>query len=434
MDYQQTLDYLFSKLPMFSRLGAAAYKNDLSNTVAMCEALGNPQEKIRTIHVAGTNGKGSVSHMLAAILQSNGYKTGLYTSPHLYDFRERIKVNGTMIGEQAVVDFTRHIRPLVEKIEPSFFELTVAMAFDHFAREKVDIAIIETGLGGRLDSTNIIIPILSVITNIDFDHMQLLGDTLEKIAFEKAGIIKQGVPVVIGEPTATTLPVFTQKATSENALLSIATDKRIISHFEWKDDTLRVQIAQEGMPLRDYQLDLSGIYQIKNVLTVLAAITQLQELGWAVSEKGIEEGLATTRSKTGLGGRWQRIGKDPSIILDVAHNEAGMRQLQQQLLKTSYQNLHVILGVVRDKSVAPMLKLLPKDAVYYFTKAQLPRALPEHDLAILARSEGLTGACYDQVATALKAAKANASAADLIVICGSIFLAAEVNPHEENGQ
>lgn len=429
MDYQQTLDFLFSKLPMFSRIGAAAYKKDLSNTIALCEALGNPHRQIRTIHVAGTNGKGSVSHMLASILQTAGFKTGLYTSPHLYDFRERIKVDGKMISEQGVVAFTQTLQPLIEKIEPSFFEVTVAMAFDHFAREKVDIAVIETGLGGRLDSTNVITPEISVITNIDWDHMQLLGDSLEKIAFEKAGIIKPGIPVVIGEPTNSTLPVFLQKAKTEKAPLSSAPDKRTIQHYEWKDDILRVQIAKEKQPLVSYQLDLPGIYQTKNILTVLEAIDQLRSLGWSISESSIAEGLATTRSKTGLGGRWQRMGVNPTVILDVAHNEAGIRQLLQQLLHTPYRHLHIVIGVVKDKSIGSMLTLLPKEATYYFTKAQLPRALPENELAALAHGVGLRGDGYEQAVAAVAAAKANADKEDLIVICGSIFLAAEINPH-----
>lgn len=432
MDYQQTIDYLFSKLPMFSRIGAAAYKKDLSNTLALCEVLDNPQKKIKTVHVAGTNGKGSVSHMIAAILQSAGYKTGLYTSPHLYDFRERIKINGKMISEGQVINFTDALRPTIEKIEPSFFEVTVAMAFDCFVRENVDIAIIETGLGGRLDSTNVITPLVSVITNIDWDHTQLLGDSLEKIATEKAGIIKNGVPVVIGEPVSPTLAVFTQKASTENAPLHLANKKITLQHYEWKDENLLVQVAKkEGPPVR-YTLDLPGIYQTKNVLTVLETVSQLQALGWIIDEKAISKGLSATRVLTGLGGRWQTIGHRPTTIIDVAHNEAGIRQLQQQLRQTTHHALHIIIGVVSDKSIDPMLSLLPQEATYYFTKAQLPRALSENELQQAGHLAGLKGNCYPDVKAALSAAKANATHDDLIVICGSIFLAAEINLHEAN--
>ncbi|MFM8711462.1 MAG: bifunctional folylpolyglutamate synthase/dihydrofolate synthase, partial [Sphingomonadales bacterium] len=320
MDYLQTLDYLFSKLPMYSRIGAAAYKNDLHNTIALCDALGRPDQRIRTIHVAGTNGKGSVSHMLASVLQSAGYRTGLYTSPHLYDFRERIKVNGKMIEQQQIVDLVQRLRPMIEKIDPSFFEVTVAMAFEHFAQENVDIAVIETGLGGRLDSTNVIHPVLSVITNIEWDHMQLLGDSLEKIAAEKAGIIEPGVPVVIGEATDITLPVFKQKAQIEKAPVHMAGINYTLLTYEWIDDTLVVTVAKEKQAPVNYVLDLPGIYQTKNILTVLEAIAQLQKMSWTIPEQAIVAGLRATRRLTGLGGRWQKIGEHPTIIVDVAHN------------------------------------------------------------------------------------------------------------------
>ncbi|MFM8805945.1 MAG: bifunctional folylpolyglutamate synthase/dihydrofolate synthase [Sphingomonadales bacterium] len=434
MDYSQTLDYLFSKLPMFSRIGAAAYKNDLHNTIALCDALGRPDQRIRTIHVAGTNGKGSVSHMLASVLQSAGYRTGLYTSPHLYDFRERIKVNGKMIEQQQIVDLVQRLRPMIEKIEPSFFEVTVAMAFEHFAQEKVDIAVIETGLGGRLDSTNVITPVLSVITNIDWDHMQLLGDSLEKIAAEKAGIIKPGVPVVIGEATDITLPVFRQKAQIEKAPVHMAGINNTLLTYEWIDDTLVVTVAKKKQAPVNYVLDLPGIYQTKNILTVLEAIAQLQKMSWTIPEQAIVEGLRATRRLTGLGGRWQKIGEHPTIIVDVAHNEAGIRQVIQQLRQTAYRQLHLILGVVNDKSIESMLSLLPKEAVYYYTKAQLPRALPENELQRLGTNAGLSGLSYSSVNEALTAARSLAVPQDLILICGSIFLAAEVNLRAANGQ
>jgi dihydrofolate synthase/folylpolyglutamate synthase len=432
MDYPQTLDYLFSKLPMFSRIGAAAYKKDLSNTLALCEALDHPQQRIRTIHVAGTNGKGSVSHMLASILQSAGYRTGLYTSPHLYDFRERIKVDGKMIDQQHIVELVRRLQPEIEKIEPSFFEVTVAMAFAYFAHESVDIAVIETGLGGRLDSTNVITPVLSVITNIDWDHMQLLGDSLEKIAAEKAGIIKTNVPIVIGEATDKTLPVFTEKARIEKSPMHIASKKNRLLHYEWIDDALLVTVEREKQTPVSYTLDLPGIYQTKNILTVLEAIAQLQMLGWSIAEQAIVTGLRATRRLTGLGGRWQKIGEHPTIIIDVAHNEAGIRQVLEQLRQTPHRQLHVIVGVVKDKSIGPMLSLLPKEAIYYFTKAQLPRALPEKELQLLATEAGLAGHSYPTVNEALGAAKSIAEPQDLILICGSIFLVGEVNLREAN--
>lgn len=434
MDYLQTLDYLFSKLPMYSRIGAAAYKNDLHNTIALCDALGRPDQRIRTIHVAGTNGKGSVSHMLASVLQSAGYRTGLYTSPHLYDFRERIKVNGKMIEQQQIVDLVQRLRPMIEKIDPSFFEVTVAMAFEHFAQENVDIAVIETGLGGRLDSTNVIHPVLSVITNIDWDHMQLLGDSLEKIAAEKAGIIKPGVPVVIGEATDITLPVFRQKAQIEKAPVHMAGINNTLLTYEWIDDTLVVTVAKKKQAPVNYVLDLPGIYQTKNILTVLEAIAQLQKMSWTIPEQAIVEGLRATRRLTGLGGRWQKIGEHPTIIVDVAHNEAGIRQVIQQLRQTAYRQLHLILGVVNDKSIESMLSLLPKEAVYYYTKAQLPRALPENELQRLGTNAGLSGLSYSSVNEALTAARSLAVPQDLILICGSIFLAAEVNLRAANGQ
>jgi dihydrofolate synthase/folylpolyglutamate synthase len=370
--------------------------------------------------------------MLASVLQSAGYKTGLYTSPHLYDFRERIKINGKMIGEQQIVELVHTLRPTIEKIEPSFFEVTVALAFEYFANEQVDIAIIETGLGGRLDSTNVITPVLSVITNIDWDHMQLLGDSLEKIAAEKAGIIKPNVPVVIGEPSDNTLPIFIQKAHKEKAPVQIAGKNCTLLGYEWKNEKLAVDVARKNNPQVSYELDLPGIYQTKNVLTVLESIAQLQLLGWRIDETAIATGLRSTRRLTGLGGRWQKIGEAPTIIIDVAHNEAGIRQVLHQLQLTPHRQLHLIVGVVNDKSIETMLSLLPKEACYYFTKAQLPRALPEKELQQLANKAGLAGDSYPSVDKALIAAKTAAEPQDLILICGSIFLVAEVNLREAN--
>jgi dihydrofolate synthase / folylpolyglutamate synthase len=431
MNYQQTLDYLFTRLPMFSRIGAAAYKADLTNTIKLCASLGDPQAKFKSIHIAGTNGKGSVSHMLAAILQTSGYKTGLYTSPHLKDFRERIKINGEMVPETFVMDFTREIQALIEAIEPSFFEITVAMAFDHFAKEKIDIAIIETGLGGRLDSTNIITPELSVITHIGLDHTNLLGDSLEKIAVEKAGIIKNGIPVVIGEVLPETRPIFEKTANQKNALLSIATQKRQVTDWNWEHHLLVVEVAEEHKTdHRIYQLDLPGIYQAKNLLTVLEACHQLKEIGWNIDDDIIHKALRQVRKLTGLHGRWEIIHTSPLVVLDVAHNIDGVYQLVQQAEVTVHKQLYIVIGMVKDKDVEKMLALLPKQAYYYFTKAQIPRALPEDELAVKATIAGLRGETWSAVNDALKAALQKADPDDMIIVCGSIFLVGEVDKNE----
>lgn len=433
MNYQQTLDYLFTRLPMFSRIGAAAYKADLTNTILLCEALDNPQHTFKSIHLAGTNGKGSVSHMLAAILQTAGYKTGLHTSPHLKDFRERIKIGNdpegfTEVSEDFVIDFTKKISPLIEKIEPSFFEITVAMAFDYFAQQQVDIAVIETGLGGRLDSTNIIMPELSIITNIGWDHMNLLGDSLEKIAFEKAGIIKEGIPVVIGEVLKETETVFTKKAIEKNAPLSIGAHKRQVLDWEWKKNELVVEVAESHhTDHKIYHLDLPGIYQTKNLLTVLEACSQLLQQGWKIDDKIIQQGLKHTKKLTGLRGRWEIIHTSPRVVLDVAHNADGIQQLVQQVEVTSHNQLHIIIGMVKDKDIEQVLALLPKNALYYFTKAQIPRALPEDELMENAEKLKLKGQSFSEVNDALTYVIQHAHADDLIIICGSVFLVGEVN-------
>lgn len=428
MDYAQTLDYLYTRLPMFSRIGAAAYKKDLHNTIALCEAIGNPHEKFRAVHIAGTNGKGSVSHMLAAIFQSAGYKTGLYTSPHLKDFRERIKINGEMIPKEEVVEFTERIQPQIDAIEPSFFEVTVAMAYDYFAREKVDIAIIETGLGGRLDSTNIITPEVSVITNIGWDHMNLLGDTLEKIAGEKAGIIKPGVPAVIGETLPETLPVFEQTAIAKNSPLYLAANHRTVLNREWKNHLLEVTVSAEGKDTPQiYTLDLSGVYQIKNLLTVLETIDRLREKGWEIKEAAILEGLRYSKKLSGLHGRWELLHTDPLLVLDVAHNEDGIKQLFEQVKLTPHDQLHVVLGMVKDKDVEKVLALLPQKATYYFTQAGILRAMEAYDLSQIAGNYALKGKTYSSVNTAIYEAAMKAGNKDLIVVCGSIFLVGEVS-------
>lgn len=431
MTYQETIDYLFTRLPMFSRIGAAAIKKDLHNTIALCDALDNPHTEFKSIHIAGTNGKGSVSHMLAAILQTAGYKTGLYTSPHLHDFRERIKVNGEMISEQYVIDFTERVQPLIDEIEPSFFEITVAMAFEYFKDQNVDIAVIEVGLGGRLDSTNIITPELSVITNIGWDHMNLLGDSLEKIAYEKAGIIKQQIPVVVGETLPETKPAFKQKANEQHAPLHFAYDEFQVTGKKTIDHKLVVDVEEKKTKNEfQYALDLPGVYQTKNILTVLSSVRQLQEQGWNISEEQVQRALATSKQINGLHGRWEVIHEYPTVVMDVGHNEDGVKQIVAQLKESSYNKLHIIIGMVKDKEIEKVLALLPTDASYYFTKAHIPRALPEHDLQTKASAFDLQGENFENVNSAISTALQHAAKDDLILVCGSVFLVGEVNVSE----
>ena len=412
---------------MFSRMGSAAYKKDLTNTITLCEALGNPHKKFKSIHIGGTNGKGSVSHMLASLFSANSYKTGLYTSPHLFDFRERIRIDGQMIEESFVVDFTERIKPLIERIEPSFFEITVAMAFDYFAQQKVDVAIVEVGLGGRLDSTNIITPELSVITNIGWDHMNLLGDTLQKIAAEKAGIIKPNVPVVMGEKDTETKGVFIGMAKEKGAPLYFAEDNFSIQSYKWEADLLQIEIKELALnETETYCLDLPGIYQTKNVCTVLQSLAILKEkFSWDDEKTG--SALANVKGATGFFGRWEVIGRNPKIVLDVAHNEAGIKELLRQLIAEDFVALHIVLGIVKDKDADKVLNLLPKEAAYYFTQAHIPRALAANDLHEQARGFGLVGEVYENVNEALAKAKVNASHKDLVLVCGSIFLIGEVS-------
>ena len=435
MTYPQTLDYLFSQLPMYSRIGVAAYKEDLHNAVALCDALHNPQNKFKSIHIAGTNGKGSTSHLLAAILQQAGYKTGLYTSPHLKDFRERIKINGTMVSESFVTDFVTRTKIVAEKTQPSFFELTMAMAFDYFAQQKVDIAIIETGLGGRLDSTNIITPILSVITNIGFDHMNILGNTLANIAEEKAGIIKPAVPVVIGEYTLETKNIFINKATQCNAPIYFAQDEYSVADIHAGMRQLDCSVKNlANNESSFYSLDLNGLYQIKNLRTTLCAERELQKQGFSITPAMKNSALANVKKLTGLHGRWELIADNPFIVLDVAHNEDGIRQVisQAEIFLQASDNgtlknkLHFVIGMAKDKEVATVLSLLPKDARYYFTAAHIPRALPAIDLQMKAAAVGLQGFCFNDVNEAIQAAKKQAGQKDLVVVCGSVFLVAEV--------
>lgn len=425
MNYQETLHYLFTKLPMFSRIGAAAFKKDLTNTIRLCNALGDPQHKFKSIHIAGTNGKGSTSHMLAAVLQEAGYKTGLYTSPHLKDFRERIKINGVMCDEDFVVGFTERIQPLINEIEPSFFEITVAMAFDYFARHEVDVAVIEVGLGGRFDSTNIITPELSVITNIGWDHMNLLGDTLAKIAFEKAGIIKKNVPVVIGEAIAETRPVF--DAAAIDSPIVYAEDHLYVTDWTLQNHLLTVEVAEKKTGTHhSYQIDLPGIYQTKNLLTVLQAAHQLHMMGWRTGTETIRKALPHVKRLTGLHGRWEVIHEHPVVVLDVGHNIDGMAQINKQIELSTYHRLHIVIGMVKDKEIDPVLGLLPKHATYYFTQAQIPRALGAEDLLAAANKHGLKGNTFKNVNAALQDALSHAHKEDMILVCGSVFLVGEV--------
>jgi dihydrofolate synthase / folylpolyglutamate synthase len=431
MDYPQTIEYLFNRLPIFSRIGAAAYKSDLTNIRLLCNQLGNPESKFRSIHVGGTNGKGSTSHMLAAILQKAGYKTGLYTSPHLHDFRERIRIDGHMIPEKNVVGFTERIQNSIEQVEPSFFEITVAMAFDWFATEQVDIAVIEVGLGGRLDSTNIIVPEVSVITNISFDHMDLLGNTLEKIAFEKAGIIKPSVPIVIGEEQTEVKKVFIDVAEANGSPLHFASRKRFAGEWKTEGNGLFVQVTEShNNNKKNFHLDLPGLYQLKNLVTVIEVISMLNQKGYNISDNAMQLGLRQVKSLTGLHGRWEELHQNPLVVADVGHNEEGMKAIADQIENTDYEELHIILGMVKDKATELVLRHLPAMARYYFTRAQIPRALPESELAQHGEALGLKGDFYPNAKQALEAALLNAGQKDLILICGSVFLVAELNLKE----
>jgi dihydrofolate synthase/folylpolyglutamate synthase len=428
--YTEVLEFLYSQLPMFQRLGAAAYKNNLDNTLRLDEMFDHPHRTFKSIHIAGTNGKGSVSHMLASVLQEAGYKTGLYTSPHLKDFRERIRVNGEMITEKAVVQFVEsyQAKNIQEKLEPSFFELTVLMAFDYFRKMEVDVVVVEVGLGGRLDSTNIITPEVSVITNISFDHVNLLGDTLPKIAAEKAGIIKPGIPVVIGETHDETAPVFTEIAKTRQSEIWFA-DKEYQTDYSMLtiDGKQSLNIQKNGKLFYvSLNLDLLGIYQRHNVPTVLKAIDVLNDLGWNLSEELVRKGLQTTIDNTGLLGRWQIIGHNPLTVCDTGHNEAGIRLVVEQINQTAWKNLHLVIGMVNDKDQTKVLSLLPANATYYFTKAAIPRATEPEELKAKASTFGLKGNCYPSVREALSVALASAGKDDLVFVGGSTFVVAEI--------
>ncbi|MGZ5191096.1 MAG: bifunctional folylpolyglutamate synthase/dihydrofolate synthase, partial [Flavisolibacter sp.] len=408
MNYEETIDYLYNSLPMFSRMGSAAYKKDITNTIILCEAIGNPQEKFKSIHVAGTNGKGSVTHMLAGIFQSAGYKTGLYTSPHLYDFRERIRINGEMVSKDFVTGFVERVIPLIKEIDPSFFEITVAMAFEYFAQSKVDIAIIEVGLGGRLDSTNIIKPELSIITNIGWDHMNMLGNSLEEIAMEKAGIIKENIPVVVGEKKSETENVFYKAAADKSAPLFFAADRFEIMEYKLNPDFISVSVFdKKNNSISTYELDLPGIYQTKNIKTVLQAVELMD--AYKIEKDIVRAALKNIKQLTGLQGRWEVIYKNPTVVLEVAHNRDGMEQMLDHIEKLSFNKLHLIIGMVKDKDVEEVLQLLPVEADYYFTQANIPRALDVASLQAKASGLGLQGINFSDVNLALKTAMKNAA-------------------------
>jgi dihydrofolate synthase/folylpolyglutamate synthase len=426
LPYQQTLDYLYERLPMFSRIGKAALKPDLTNTLKMCAALDNPQGKFKSIHIAGTNGKGSVSHSLAAVMQDSGYKTGLYTSPHLVDFRERIRINGEPVSREWVVNFVSKHKALIEEVQPSFFEITVAMAFAAFAEEGVDIAVIETGLGGRLDSTNVITPLLSIITNISYDHKDLLGNTLAEIAAEKAGIIKPGVPCVIGERHDETERVFFEHSVHKRSTLFYAESlwgmvrvKQTPKYQYYK----AVHNARREM--YDLHTDLLGNYQQHNIKTVLTAVELLISMGYDLSIPAALHALAHVKETTGLRGRWDWVQAQPPIICDVAHNAAGIKEVTEQFMRLEGKSKHIVLGFVSDKDVAGALSLFPKEATYYFCNAQLPRALPAAELKAIADKNGISGNSYTSVADAVMAAQKSLDDDGAMLITGSFFIVGE---------
>jgi dihydrofolate synthase / folylpolyglutamate synthase len=428
MTYPETLDYLFSQLPMFHRIGPAAYKADLNTTQAICTLLVNPQDSFRSVHIAGTNGKGSTSHLLASILQENRLKVGLFTSPHLKDFRERIRINGKMIPQQKVTRFVQEHRTDFEKLKPSFFEMTVGLAFDYFREEQIDIGIIEVGLGGRLDSTNLITPLLSVITNISFDHMQFLGNTLEEIAAEKAGIMKPGVPIVIGETQEETHHVFFEKAGEAKSEIIFADEFFSISGWErsGSGQTVLFDILKSGSSwIKGIESPLSGNYQKKNILTLCAVCDMLRKQGMEIPDEQIRRGILNVLKNTGFSGRWQILSRSPLTICDTGHNEAGLKEVLAQINETPHERLHFVFGMVNDKEIDPVLRMLPGDAVYYFCKADIPRGLDAEELRLKALEAGLHGTAFPSVKTALSAAQQGARKNDLVFIGGSTFIVAE---------
>ncbi|OGX87022.1 bifunctional folylpolyglutamate synthase/dihydrofolate synthase [Hymenobacter glacialis] len=430
MTYQETLAYLYDQLPMFQRVGAAGYKKGLGNTLALAEAMGHPERMFRSVHVAGTNGKGSSSHLLSAVLQAAGYKVGLYTSPHLREFTERVRINGQELTPDYLVAWVARWRPLFEEIQPSFFEMCVALAFSYFAEQRVDVAIVEVGLGGRLDSTNIITPLVSLITNISFDHQALLGNTLVEIAGEKAGIIKPGVPVVISQNQPEVAGVFEREAAAKLAHLVYADRvyQAAFANGPAPEGALRaVAITQHGRPyLPNVELGLPGDYQLLNLPGVLATLDELRALGFRLTEASIRTGLRQVTQLTSLRGRWSIIGRRPTVVCDTAHNAAGLQLVMAQLQRLPHHTLHLVIGAVNDKDVAGMLQLLPSAATYYFCAANIPRALPAGQLALQAAALDLRGEAYNSVAAAVAAARAAAQPEDVVFIGGSTFVVAEV--------
>lgn len=428
MDYNATLTYLFEQLPMFQRVGKYAFKKTLDNIEALCSALGNPEKGFKSVHIAGTNGKGSTTHILAAILQTAGYKVGVYSSPHYKDFRERVKINGEYISEQEVVDFVAQYQPLFEDLKPSFFEMTVAMAFDHFNRHEVDIALVETGLGGRLDSTNVLLPLLSIITNIGYDHEAQLGNTLALIASEKAGIIKANTPVIIGERHSETTPVFLEKAAQEKAAI-VFVDQVVQAKLLTENPThniYQVESISYDLNFQALLFDLKGSYQIHNLKTALLATILLRDLGYPSTNQDVITACAHVQKISGLLGRWQVLGKAPLILCDSAHNVDGLTYVMEALKELNTPQLHLVFGTVSDKDWSKLWGLLPANALYYFCKADIPRGLDAVQLQQQAQVQGLEGMAYPSVQAAYAAAQAKASAQDVIFVGGSIFVVAEV--------
>jgi dihydrofolate synthase/folylpolyglutamate synthase len=430
MTYRETLDYLFNALPMFQRVGASAYKADLTNTISLCAHLGNPQDTFKTIHIAGTNGKGSTSHALAAVFQAAGYKTGLYTSPHLRSFTERIRIDGQEITEDGVVEFVLNNKAFLDELQPSFFEMTVGMAFWYFAKEAVDVAVIEVGMGGRLDSTNVIQPELCVITNIGYDHTQFLGNTLPLIAGEKAGIIKAGVPVVISQTQKETREVFVQKAAVMQASIVFADEEWEVTKIQELEDSSLQQLASFKVRSCDgefkLKLDLNGDYQRFNLPGILEAVKQLRDQGWNLSDYALKVGLESISQRTGLKGRWQILQTKPLTIADTGHNEAGILEVVTQLKNYTYTKLWMVIGMVNDKDISKVLGLLPLEASYIFCQASIPRAMDADELASKAKEKGLNGQVIPKVMDALEFARKNATPYDLIFIGGSTFVVAEI--------
>ena len=430
MTYAETLDYLFNALPMFQRVGASAYKADLTNTLFLCSHLGNPEKRFKTLHIAGTNGKGSTSHALAAVFQAAGYKTGLYTSPHLKSFTERIRIDGKEITEEGVVEFVANNKAFLDQLQPSFFEMTVGMAFWYFAKEAVDIAVIEVGMGGRLDSTNVIHPELCVITTIGYDHTQFLGNTLPLIAGEKAGIIKQGVPVVISQTQKETEAVFSQQAAAMQATIVFADQLWEVAKIQVSEDSSIQQLANFKVRSSDGEFNLkfglNGDYQRFNLPGILEAVKQLRDQGWNLPDQALKAGLENVTEQTGLKGRWQLLQLKPLIIADTGHNEAGILEVVNQLKNYSYSQLWMVIGMVNDKDISKVLDLLPKEATYIFCQASIPRAMDAYELERKGNEKGLIGQVISKVTDALEFARKNASPDDLIFIGGSTFVVAEI--------